>query len=859
MAADLKANLKKLISTAGKKKFFFAYGLGKRKDKKGEGELIVRTKRPKKVEAEGELAEPGDIFEGVCWSGSGPDDAGTIYFKSKGKKLSTQLMVKMKTTAKNAVGQIHDFQLPSPQEEARADALSEEETDEVVSEEPDGSTTAPVPSPPPSANVPTPPPSANRPPSAPPPVPTAPQPSKVPTAPPQPDGGADVIKRLNAMGAGIKTAMAGPQKARVQALVVTTNGLIKNKDYGQANRTLDELDAILATTSAPPSPPPLAPEGGADVVRRLNAISGNIKAALAGPGKARVQNLVVSVNGAIKNKDFATAESALTELESLVKQAPPPPPVDPAEAMRAEWFRRMVAIEPRVLQAQKTRATEANWAILFKSIQDIGNARKFEQALKAVDDLEARLNAPPPPPPPPPPIEMESETSEAEFGEETSTENAEAPESDASYSPFAESESESAEEPEYAGGADEAIPEAPPLPETSADDQVPEAPPYPDTAEEETTETQSDELSQENQYESAYRELLAKLESGLSRLSASNPDAAAPIQQSVDYAKTYAQGGDFTNAYAWLDQADQALASLPATETDESQSEQPANDDASAYSSRLKKLEAALQKLRTDDPDAAAPIQQSIDYAEAFAQGGDYTNALAWLDQADQALATAPGSREEEQEAEVEQEAQAPPEQTTPPNEEVEQEAELDETEASPEQTTPNEEVEQEVESVEEETEEIQTPISPEEEVRQKAGKNLVAIAKAKLAWQAARKDAAARVQAYLNDVLSDPDLLEDPRFPEVKDSISKAGTALNGFDDSLIDALDEASGSHSEDPAARARATKKVLDLLNNYRTEVANNPMIEAIDDGTYGPGQVGATLLTTIDNIAAEISKN
>ena len=110
MAVDLRGMLKKVLASAGKKKFFFAYGLGKRKDKKGEGELAVRAKKPKKAEIEAELADPGDVFEGVCWSGSGPDDVGTIYYQSKTKKLSMQTIARMKLTAKVTVGQQYDFQ-----------------------------------------------------------------------------------------------------------------------------------------------------------------------------------------------------------------------------------------------------------------------------------------------------------------------------------------------------------------------------------------------------------------------------------------------------------------------------------------------------------------------------------------------------------------------------------------------------------------------------------------------------------------------------------------------------------------------------------------------------------------------------
>src|SRR5262249_43622945 len=54
-------------------------------------------------------------------------------------------------------------------------------------------------------------------------------PPKAPPPPPPPDGArAAVIKRLNGLTPGLKAALAGPNAARVQALLGAVNGLIKN-------------------------------------------------------------------------------------------------------------------------------------------------------------------------------------------------------------------------------------------------------------------------------------------------------------------------------------------------------------------------------------------------------------------------------------------------------------------------------------------------------------------------------------------------------------------------------------------------------------------------------------------------------
>jgi hypothetical protein len=223
MAQDLRDMLKRVLASAGKKKYFFAYGLGKRKDKKGEGELVVRGKKPKKAEIEAVLTDPGDVFEGNCWLGGGAENSQTVYFRSKTKKLSAQIITKMTKTAKTTASNNYDFQMPSPEEEARADNLAEEEGQEGAES-----------------------------------VPVAPAGETVPpTPPPTPQTGADVMKRLNALTADIKAALAGPNKAAVQTRFVAVNTLIKNGDYAGANTTLNELEGLVK------GPQPMMGEGKA--------------------------------------------------------------------------------------------------------------------------------------------------------------------------------------------------------------------------------------------------------------------------------------------------------------------------------------------------------------------------------------------------------------------------------------------------------------------------------------------------------------------------------------------------------------------------------------------------------------------
>jgi len=63
-------------------------------------------------------------------------------------------------------------------------------------------------------------------------------------------------------------------------------------------------------------------------------------------------------------------------------------------ALAAEWERRVLALEPKIFQAQKTRAGQAKWLTLFMSAQYLGSEGEFAKALAIVEKLEGLLNAP---------------------------------------------------------------------------------------------------------------------------------------------------------------------------------------------------------------------------------------------------------------------------------------------------------------------------------------------------------------------------------------------------------------------------------------------------------------------------------
>jgi hypothetical protein len=187
------------------------------------------------------------------------------------------------------------------------------------------------------------------------------------------------------MTADIKAALAGPNKAQVQVLYVAVTGQIKNKDFAQATKGLDELEQLTK---------PVAQPNGGELTKRLNGMAAAIKAALAGPNKARIQPLFVAASGQIKNQEFAQAAKTLDELDQLVNQAASPD-AGSDDPLAADFEKRVTTLEPKVLEAQKTRPNERQWMTIFMSAQELGGDGKYQQAVDALKKLEALLVAPP--------------------------------------------------------------------------------------------------------------------------------------------------------------------------------------------------------------------------------------------------------------------------------------------------------------------------------------------------------------------------------------------------------------------------------------------------------------------------------
>jgi hypothetical protein len=159
---------------------------------------------------------------------------------------------------------------------------------------------------------------------------TAGQKESRPEARPVAVDGVAVLKRFFAMTGDYQTAVArpGPHVAVLQTQQQQVRGFLDARDFAAANKAMDQLGTLLtriqSETGAKPVSPTPPPDGASAIKKRLDAMLGDIKTALAGPKKAPLQALLVKIQSLINNKDFVQANKVLDQLAPLLKPAPRP-------------------------------------------------------------------------------------------------------------------------------------------------------------------------------------------------------------------------------------------------------------------------------------------------------------------------------------------------------------------------------------------------------------------------------------------------------------------------------------------------------------------------------------------------------
>jgi hypothetical protein len=306
--------LTKVLRTNGQRRFFFAYGSGKRTDGNGDGHLIVAVKKPKKSEVQAACACQ-TFVEGSCWSSL---DGGIVFFQSLAVPLAAATVTKMAQTAKRMTGRPFDFQLPSPEEATRAASLAEGEDEQ-------------------------------QPGPAPPRAPEASQPE--PAAAPSLE--ARWVKRRATLEPAYLAALKDQRgdATKMQALFAFAVEKAKASQYDRALQALDHLEKMLG--AAPPAPT-AAPGPEVQFQQRLKGLAAQVlKSAIKGPTLDAVKQALSAAQTSARQQDFAKAKAVLDRVDGVLKQAaaagsPAAPPVpapsgpesrSPSQPTSADTFR----------------------------------------------------------------------------------------------------------------------------------------------------------------------------------------------------------------------------------------------------------------------------------------------------------------------------------------------------------------------------------------------------------------------------------------------------------------------------------------------------------------------------------------
>jgi hypothetical protein len=207
----------------------------------------------------------------------------------------------------------------------------------------------------------------------------------------------------NAFTFVLASASLAPAKKLRAALKAQVGLLAKVRVRGEDPADVDEGEEDDAAAKAPaaagkpePKDAKAAPDPAAELMARLTPLQPRIKAHLAAGGPvAKDINLIVSEIGALsRQKRLAQAHTLVDALEKRLQSPPPLPERLPAAA---DLFRqRLTALVPQ-LKAVATagRDNAEPVAAQQKVATGLAQQKKFDEALKALDELEALLDAGP--------------------------------------------------------------------------------------------------------------------------------------------------------------------------------------------------------------------------------------------------------------------------------------------------------------------------------------------------------------------------------------------------------------------------------------------------------------------------------
>ena len=156
------------------------------------------------------------------------------------------------------------------------------------------------------------------------------------------------------------------------------------------------------------------------------------------------------------------------------------------------------------------------------------------------------------------------------------------------------------------------------------------------------------------------------------------------------------------------------------------------------------------------------------------------------------------------------------------------------------------------LETLEAQCETVQRSNQAAEDIKKQAGGDVVKFRACRLKWDEARKLANAQLVALQKAILSDAETQKDAQFNEIKAGVLQLSKELAPFDDSLLDALDEAIKAPNDE--ARAPINARCVQIITGYRKALDDSGVLDELDDSEYGSFRVFTTLDAALNEMSS-----
>jgi hypothetical protein len=135
------------------------------------------------------------------------------------------------------------------------------------------------------------------------------------------------------------------------------------------------------------------------------------------------------------------------------------------------------------------------------------------------------------------------------------------------------------------------------------------------------------------------------------------------------------------------------------------------------------------------------------------------------------------------------------------------------------------------------------------QEVREAVGAGLVKTRPILVRWNQGLNAAGADLDRLVSETLSHPDVVDDPRFPEIAKRVRQFPSALPDFGNKLEASLELIQRSKPED---RDKAVKLASKVVDEYAAKIDKTPLLKELENTMFGKYRIHAALAAALKDM-------